>query len=296
MELDRAARNAGDRAKSATGTMAGSLPVRGLSRFGLACRGAVYVLVGYLAGRIALAAAGEPEAAPGQPADAQGAVQQVAGSPPGRLLLVLLALGLVGYAVSQLVEVVFRPGRAESRARRWSQRLISAWGVVLYGAFAASTVSFLLGSRRATSPGSSSRQDTALTARILREPLGRPLVVLVGVLLVGAGLEMGRRAVRLNFRERFNPAQVGPWVGRVARILGSVGCWSRAAVFALVGGFVVHAGVTFDPSDAKGLDASLRSLARTAYGPALLGVVAVGLVAYGIYCVLEARYRQLPEQ
>lgn len=285
-----------DEARSAAGATAGTGPVRGLSRLGLACRGAVYVLVGYLAGRIALAGAGTPRAEPGQPANSQGAVQEVAGSPGGQVLLGLLAVGLVGYALSQLVEVFFRPRRSDSRARRWSQRLISAWGVVIYGAFAASTLSLLLGARRPASPRSSAQQDTALTARLLAEPFGRPLVLLVGVALIGAGVEMARRAIQLNFRERFNPAQVGRWVARAAHVLGSVGCGARAVVFALAGGFLVRAAVTFDASDAKGLDASLRTLARTTYGPLVLGLVAAGLIAYGLYGLLEARYRELPQQ
>jgi hypothetical protein len=290
----RVARDARDRAEERTGAAAGSRPVRGLSRWGIGCRGAVYILVGYLAGRIAIGAAGAPQAASGQPADAQGAVQEVAGSPFGRITLALLAMGLAGYAISQLVEAIFRAREKDGSAGRWSQRLISGWGALLYGGFAWSTVSLLLGSRRPKTPRSSSTQDAALTARLLRLPLGRPLVVLIGVLLVGAGVEMGRRALRLNFRERFDEAELPRPVAAAAHVLGSFGCWARAAVFALLGGLLVRAALAFHPADAKGLDASLRTLAHAAYGPVLLGLVAAGLVAYGLYCWIEARYRLLP--
>lgn len=284
------------RARSATGAAAGSPPVRGLSRFGLACRGAVYVLVGYLAARIAVSATGRASAAPRQPADAQGAVQAVASSPLGRLTLAVLAVGLAGYALSQLVEAVFRPRESENALAGWTQRLISAWGALLYGAFTVSTVALLLGARRPATPGSSQRQDTALTARVMAAPYGRSLVALGGLLLVAVGAEMGRRALRLNFRERFDQRQLSRPVAGAARALGSIGCWGRAAVFALVGVLLVRAAVTFDPANARGLDASLRTLAAASYGPLLLGLVSAALIAYGLYCGIEARYRQLPAQ
>lgn len=65
-------------------------------------------------------------------------------------------------------------------------------------------------------------------------------------------------------------------------------------MFALVGVLLVRAAVVVNPANAKGLDASLRTLARSAYGPLLLGVVAAGLISYGLYCGIEARYRRLP--
>jgi len=120
--------------------------------------------------------------------------------------------------------------------------------------------------------------------------------VLIGLLLVAAGLEMARRAVQLNFRERFCDAEVPRPVATAARVLGSFGCSARAAVFALVGVFLVRAAVAFEPSRAKGLDASLRAVAHSAYGPVLLWPVAVGLIAYGLYCGIEARYRRLPSR
>lgn len=286
----KAARDARDIA----GQAAGSRPVRGLSRLGLACRGVVYVLVGYLAARIAVGAAGAPRASTGQPADAQGAVQEVAGLPLGRVTLWLLAVGLAGYALSQLVEALFRGREKDTFAGRWSQRLVSGWGVVIYGAFTVSTVSLLAGARRPASPASSAHQDTALTARLLRAPVGRPLVAGIGLVLLVTGLEMARRALQLNFRERFDEAQMSRPALRIARALGSFGCWARAAVFALVGVLMVRAAIVVKPADANGLDAILRRLARSAYGPLLLGVVAAGLISYGLYCGIEARYRRLP--
>jgi Domain of Unknown Function (DUF1206) len=115
--LDAAARSL---ARGASGAW-----LRAGSRLGLACRGAVYLLVGYLAFRLALAVHGRT----GAPASSAGAVQAAVSPAWGRMPLVLLVAGLAAYALTQLLEAVFRPSRAESATGRWRQRAVSSWDV-----------------------------------------------------------------------------------------------------------------------------------------------------------------------
>jgi Domain of Unknown Function (DUF1206) len=98
--------------------------LRAVSRLGLVCRGTVYLLVGYLALRLALATHGRSAA----PASSAGAVQAVTEPAWGRVLLVLLVAGLGAYALTQLIEAVFRPARAGTTIGRWRQRAVSSWG------------------------------------------------------------------------------------------------------------------------------------------------------------------------
>ena len=63
-------------------------------------------------------------------------------------------------------------------------------------------------------------------------------------------------------------------------------------MFGLAGAFVISAAVNYDPKKAGGLDRALRELADTSAGPWLLGVVAVGLVMFGIYGYAEAKWRR----
>ncbi len=264
--------------------------LRAVSQFGLVSRGAVYLLVGYLAFRLALAAHGRAA----EPASGTGAVQEATRQSWGRATLLLLAAGFAGYALTQLVEAVFRPRYAGHPINRWRQRVVSTWGCLLYAAFSISTISLLVGRRRpAGTAGSEQRQNTAITAPLLRTGPGRLLLLLAGIAVVVAGAELGRRSIRLTFQERFTTQLQPRLFGSAARALGAFGCVARATVFVLVGVFILRAAVLGRPAQTKGLDATFRSVARSAYGSISLGALAMGLFCYGLYCLLEARYRDL---
>ena len=263
--------------------------LRAVSRLGLTCRGAVYLLVGYLAVRLALATHGRN----GEPASSAGAVQAVLTPAWGRVPLVLLIAGLGAYALSQLVEAVFRPAYATSEIGRWRQRAVSSWGCLLYSAFCLSTARLLVETRPKETAQSEQQQDVAAAAVLLRTGIGRVLLVMVGILVVGAGLEVGRRAVRLDFRERFSAQHLPAALAWLTRPLGAVGCAARSVVFVLVGVFMIKAAVLASAMQTKGLDAVFRSVGSFTFGSWLLALLACGLFCYGLYCLLEVRYRDL---
>jgi hypothetical protein len=264
--------------------------LRAVSQFGLVSRAVVYLLVGYLALRLALAIHGRAA----EPASSAGALQEAARHSWGQASLLLLAVGFAGYALTQLVEAIFRPRYAGSRFSRWRQRALSTWGCLLYSAFCVSTISLLFAFRRPASTARSEHlQDTDVTAALLRTVAGRVVLFLVGSLVVVAGVELGRRSVRLTFQERFTTQLRPRLFATTVRALGALGCLARATVCLLVGGFILKAAVLGNPRDSKGLDATFRSVARSAYGPITLAALAIGLFSYGLYCLLEARYRDL---
>ena len=263
--------------------------LRAVCRLGLVCRATVYLLVGYLALRLALASHGRE----GAPASSAGAVQQAVAPGWGRVPLVMLIAGLAAYALTQLVEAIFRPAHAASAIGRWRQRAVSAWGFLLYSAFCLSTARLLAGAAPKQTAQSEQRQDTDVTADLLRTGWGRLLLILVGVIVVAAGVEVGRRSVRLDFRERFTAAHMSPALALLTRALGALGCVARSVVFMLVGFFILKAAVLSSATQTKGLDAVFRSVASSAYGVWLLALLASGLLCYGLYCLLEARYRDL---
>jgi hypothetical protein len=160
--------------------------LRAVSRLGLVCRGTVYLLVGYLALRLALATHGRA----GERRRGRAAGRRLR---MGRVSLVLLVAGLGAYALTQLVEAVYRPAHADSTIGRWRQRAVSLWGCLLYLAFSLSTAWLLVATRPKETAQSEHRQDTDVTADLLRMGSGRLLLILVGVLVGAAGVEVGRR-------------------------------------------------------------------------------------------------------
>src|SRR5450432_3409815 len=193
-----------DAAAAAMARGASGVWLRAVSRLWLACRGTVYLLVGYLAFRLALAARGRAAS----PASSAGAVQAAVAPAWGRVPLVLLIAGLGAYALTQLIEAVFRPAYATGKLGRWRQRAVSSWGCLLYLAFCLSTARLLAGTPPKQTAQSEQRQDTGVTADLLRTGWGRLLLAIVGIAAVVAGVEIGRRSVRLDFRERFTSAHM----------------------------------------------------------------------------------------
>lgn len=277
--------------QSAARTMAAGTSgkwLRGVSQLGLISRGVVYLLVGWLSWRLALVGHGHDA----QSASSNGAVAEVAGHSWGVVALLVLAAGFASYALTQLVELIFRPNQDSHPIHQWHQRLVSGFGCLLYGVFCATTLSLLAAGRRPTAtPASEQRETAAIAATILRTGGGRALALLIGVVVVLAGAELGRRSVRLTFQERFTSRLHPAALGRAVRGLGAAGCVARAAVFILVGCFIFAAAVRNRPSEVKGLDATFRSVSRSPYGPVTLAALASGLLCYGLYCLVESRYR-----
>jgi hypothetical protein len=143
--------------------------LRAVSRLGLACRGTVYLLVGSLALRLVFAVHKGTAA----PASSAGAVQEAIAPASGRVTLVLLVAGFASYALTQLIEAVFRPSRATGAMGAWRQRAVSSWGCSLYLVFRLSTARLLAGTPPAQPAASEHLQDTDVTAVLLRTGWGR---------------------------------------------------------------------------------------------------------------------------
>jgi len=252
-----------------------------LGRIGLAARGAMYIVIGWIAIQIALGH-------PGHQANNRGALQTVAATPAGELVLWLLAIGFFGLALWRLAQVAY--GGPGPGGRKASTRMIALVKVLLYGFLGYSTLRFALG---AGAPTSNNKQSVDLTAAIMRYPGGQFAVVIAGLVLVGAGAWLAYSAWRREFLREMQFGQARAEVRRVVERLGVIGGIARGVVFAAAGVFLVVAGLHANPHQAKGVDSTLRAFARTPLGPWLLVVIAAGLVIFGVYSCCEARWRRV---
>ena len=251
--------------------------VERLARFGYASKGVVYGIVGLLAVQAAFGTGGRTT-------DTKGALQTLVEQPFGKFLLALVAIGLIGYVLWRFVQGIKNPEN-----KGLAQRVGYVINGLLYGSLAVSAVQLLLGS----GGGSNSNSTQDWTARLLSQPFGQWLVGTVGALIIGLGFYQFYQAYSAKFRRELNLTELSnkerKWVMGICRF----GLVARGIVFCIIGWFLIQAATQYNAQAAGGLDEALQTLAQQPYGPWLLGFVAFGLIAYGIYMVVKARYSQL---
>ncbi|WP_181774956.1 DUF1206 domain-containing protein [Amycolatopsis pittospori] len=253
--------------------------VQVIGRVGMACYGLVYLLIGYLAARIAFGGGG-------QEADGRGAVAEVGSTPLGGVLLWALAAGLVAYGLWQGLQAAVGYTWYEKPRRRTMKRVTS--GVrCLVGL----SLGFYAGrlAAGAGDQGSGDQKQQEFTASLLALPAGPFLVIVVAVIVLGVAVASVVNAVRRNFLNDLDLSSLPKGTQRWVERLGRIGYAARGVVFGVVAVLIGIAALTVDPSRSGGLDAALRTLAAQPFGTVLLVVVAVGVAAFGAYCVGAAR-------
>jgi len=253
-----------------------------LGRFGYAAKGVVYALVGLLAAQAALGRGGATTGA-------EGALARVLQAPFGRFLLALIAAGLAGHALWRFVQAAMdtenKGGDAKGLLTRAAYAVI---GVIYVGLTLSAATLALRGDGRNDGDETQSR-----TAWLLGQPTGRLLVGLVGLIVIGAGLYQFYRAYRVTFREKLRLAEISARQEQWAIIAGRLGYAARGVVFGLIGGFLIAAARQAQPEQARGLGGALATLAQQPHGQWLLGIVALGLIAYAVFMFVQARYRRM---
>lgn len=252
-------------------------PLRLLAPAGLLARGLMYIVVGWIALRIAFGKSS-------QQADRSGALHALGGTPFGAVALWVLVIGFFGMALWQLSEALLG---SPSGGRQAGTRLRALARGLIYGILGYGVLEYAIG---AGGQQSSDQQSVDLTATLLRHPGGQVVVVVIGLAFIGGGLYLGFRARRERFREGLRLAEMRAVTGLIIGWLGRVGGVARGMVFVTVGVFLVVAAVTTQPQQAKGLDSALRSLAAAPGGPWLLALVAIGLIIFGAFSCCEARW------
>lgn len=169
-------------------------------------------------------------------------------------------------------------------------RLEAAGRAGLYGILVASLGKLLLAGSDVPSTDTQARD---LTARVLGLPAGRLIIGAAGVGVVGLGAYWVYKGIGRRFFRDLRTAQMGSRTRSMVGFLGLVGYLARGLIAGLAGLFLVQAAIQYEPDQAKGVDATLRSFADTAAGPWLLAAIAVGLLLFAGYCMAEARYHRV---
>lgn len=249
-----------------------------LGRIGLAGQTAFFAVLTALTVRVAVLGG-----ASRQQADAHGALALVSRPTIGKVGIAVVAAGLLLFGVARIVGAT-----RDHDASAWS-RVSAALQGGFYAALTYVPVSYLAGDRSA----GSQQQQHRTAAQVLGMPLGRALLVAVGIIVVAVSVAQVRIAARRDFEDGLDLARMPTPVRRVTGVAGVVGITARALVFFPIGVFLVVTAVLDRPGDAYGTDQELLSLSGHSWGVAVLAAVAAGLATFVVYSAIQTVYRDV---
>jgi hypothetical protein len=254
------------------------------ARCGYAAKGLVYLIIGGIAAQVAIGAGGAVT-------DKKGVLHTIIAQPLGYILLGVVAVGLFGFALWCFIQAVFDTEGKGTTAKGLIARIGYAAVGITYAALAYGAFQLVVGSGSGGKGSNASTQDG--TALLLKQPFGRALVIIVGLLVLGVAGYLFYTAYAAKFQAQLNVATLPAQVKKLVIAVGRAGYAAMGVVTSIIGIFLIVAALQNNASQAKGLDGALQELAQQRFGQVLLGVVAVGLFAYGVYSLVEARYRRV---
>lgn len=251
------------------------------ARFGHFTKGVLYGLIGALALQVAIGSGGKV-------AGEREAVGVVADQPFGVFLLVAIAVGLFGYAAWRLIEGVQDKRQKGADGKGVAHRAASVVSGLVNGALAVAVLQMALGN------GGGGGGSRSWVGKVLEQPFGAVLLALVGATVIVAGLFQFYKAYTKKFLEDFRTGQLSPTERRWITRAGQVGYSARGVVFPIIGVGFLKAALDNDPGQTRGTREALAEIASSSAGQLLLGLVALGLLAFGLFMVASARYRAIP--
>jgi hypothetical protein len=251
-------------------------------RAGYVARGFVYLSIGAIA---VLAAADLTPRAEGS----LGALEAWADWPFGVVLLWLTGLGLYGFAGWRLLQSVFDADRQGRSAKALAARAGQALSGVVYGGLAISTFG-VLDALEDLGEVDDRAETQESVAQMLAMPGGEWMVMAAGAFVIGAGIGA---IVQAFGRDLCKPLGCDRDTRRWAAWLGRVGYFGRGLAFLPAGGFLLLAGWRARSEEARGLGGALQWVEQAPFGGPLLALIALGLIAFGLFALVEARFRRM---
>jgi fumarate reductase subunit D len=253
-----------------------------LERLGYVVRGALYAVMGLLALGFALGVGG------GQTTDLSGSLVFLISNPLGKLVLVVVAVGLGAYAVWGFTRAIYDPLHRGRDAGGYAARLGFVSSAISYAAIVFFALRILVGSG-----GGAGDSTQKSIAAILTHPGGGPLTIVIGLVAILIGLGQFLEAYRATFKEDLKGAEMSTSERDIAIKLGRFGMLARGVIFLIIGWFLVQAGMHHDAGQVQGFGGAFLFLLGQPFGRVVLAIVALGFVALGLHSFACARWIRL---
>ena len=252
-----------------------------LARLGYASKALIYAIVGALAVSAAMNRGGRIT-------DTSGALRVVLSQPFGKFLLIVLAVGLCGYALWRILDAIADPDRHGTDFKGIVTRIGNAVRAMVYGGLGLEAFRLFRGLG-----GSSGREAQMWTARFFDFPLGEWLIGIVGLIVVVYGVSEVIASVRGGYSDTLDLSPIPPAYRVSAENISRLGIGARGVIITVLGIFLVRAALTRDPSEAHGTRESMLEVANAVPGGWALWFIGLGLLAYAFDQAIHARCRRI---
>jgi hypothetical protein len=253
-----------------------------LARLGYGVRGLLYIMMGFLALQVVLGKGGTPT-------DMQGAIAAFGKQPGGLVFLWVILIGLVSYSLWGVVRAVFDPLKKGRDTKGLLARGGFLFSAVSYALLIPGTYGLISGAGSASSSGTTQQSMT----KIMSSPLGHWAIVLIGLAVIAGGVQQIIAGFNNSFDKQFQTYAMSAEEVKIATQFGRFGTATRGFIFALIGVLMCIAVYQSSSNQIIGIDMALKNILSQPYGIWLLGVVAAGLIAFGIYSMLSAAWFRL---
>ena len=250
--------------------------VKKIAQAGYISKGIVYVLLGLLGFMAAF------ELTKDNDANQSGALRFVKELPAGTILLLLLTLGLVCYSTWRGIQAFYNPKQEETK---WTKRLRYAFSALAYMAFAYTAL-------KAALEDSSSKgdQNQKLAGELMNQPLGQVLVGIAALIFAAVGIYQIHYGFSEKYRKHVQDLSLHSQQASLLLKSGKVGYISRGIVWLVIGFLFFRAAIHSAANEAGSTAKAFHFIEGTPYGSYLLGALGLGLVAYGVFNFIRARY------
>ena len=262
--------------------------VENFARVGLSAKGVVYCLVGILA----FMAAFELGRQSSQSAGKQGVFQFIENQPFGKWLLAIVALGLACYTIWRFIQGIKDTENKGDDAKGIAVRARYIFSGFVYGGLTYLAANMVLGNSSGSSSGGGDTRET-LASQLLQQPFGQWLLGIVAIAVIGTGIYQIYYGLSDKYKKHVQGAGLKHDVEEKMIRMGKIGYVARGVVWILIGYMFLRAALQSDPQEAGGSADAFRFLESSSYGSYMLGAVAIGLVFYGIYMFMRAKYQPI---